>query len=136
MEKYLLLFVIIFCGLRSWSFSGEAADVTVCNYDLPLKVEKRTIVIKKKDYLQCELFLEKIENFFEKKAKNFEKIKNIELPTYKTIDCRFNTKHSSFRISTKYKVDFNDKYQSDGFEISKVDKVFCSKFPKNSLIFN
>lgn len=133
MKELFILVVFSMCGFVASASMLIGKDITVCRYDLPLRIERRTITVEEKPNEQCEVYLDKIVNFYDSKKK---KINLKRIFSYKTPDCNIETKLDSFRLVNQRKIIGIDNEISTGITITKIDKKYCDQFPPNSLIIN
>lgn len=133
MEKIFVLLFVLTSSIASMADLVRGDDVTICNYQSPLKVVRRTIMVEKKPKEQCQIYLDKIENIFDSKK---DKITITRKFSYKTPDCNIDTSFDSFRLVNNTKSIGLDKKISIGLTITKIDKKYCDQFPPNSLIIN
>lgn len=133
MKKILRVFVFSICGYIAHASMVGDTNITVCRYQLPLRIERRIITVDKKSIEQCEIYLDKIENVYNSKNK---KINIKSTFSYKTPDCNIETKFDSFSLVNQTKTIDIDREISLGITITKIDKKYCDQFPPNSLIIN
>lgn len=110
-----------------------ANDITVCKYQLPFRIERRMVTIETVRQEQCEVYLDKIENVYDLKK---NRISEKRIFSYKTPDCKIETKFDSFRLIKKSKSIGLEMQVTVGLKITKMNKKYCDQFPPNSLIIN
>lgn len=110
----------------------SGTDITVCQYELPLKIERKLVTIDKESKEICIIHLDKIKNIFSEKKKV-----NVAINySYKMPDCNFDTKFTSFRLVKKTKMVPYAKIVTVSAEITKVSEKFCDEYPPNSIVIN
>lgn len=133
MRKLLILGMFSMCSCVTLASMVGGRDITVCRYELPLRIERRMITVDDKPEQQCEIYLDKIVNHYDYKKKKLN-VKRIF--SYKTPDCNIETKFDSFRLVNQTKEIGIDIAISLGIKITKISKKYCDQFPPNSLIIN
>lgn len=125
-----ILFSIFMVQAFASSFSGT--DITICRYELPLRVEREVVSIDKGSKEICTIHLDKIKNIYSEK----KKVDVVMNYTYKLLDCNIDEKLASFRFVKKIKKDSYAPTAVLSTTISKVSKKFCDEYPPNSIIIN